>query len=132
MENRRGHVQVWNVESYKIAELIVRNAMLLLNSGAEKPDETCQNQHNRRNELEWICASNEAATVPNVRKNWRPPKYVIVAAAIVFLAVISVAAALAIEDRRDEAIAAEILDRSLICGNSVHRLPLSKTSASRV
>ncbi len=82
--------------------------MLLLNSGAEKPDETCQNQHNRGNELEWVRATNEAVTVPDVRKNWRPPKYVIVAAAIVFLAVLGVAAALAIEDRRDEALAAEI------------------------
>jgi len=46
--------------------------------------------------------------VPDVRTNWRPPKYVIVAAAILCLAVIGVAAALAIEGRRDEAIAAEI------------------------
>ena len=43
-----------------------------------------------------------------MRTNWRPPKYVIVAAAILCLAVIGVAAALAIEGRRDEAIAAEI------------------------
>lgn len=46
--------------------------------------------------------------MPDVRTNWRPPKYVIVAAAILCLAVIGVAAALAIEGRRDEAIAAEI------------------------
>jgi len=46
--------------------------------------------------------------VPDVRTNWRPPKYLIVAAAILLIAVIAVAAALAIEDRRDEAFAAEI------------------------
>ena len=46
--------------------------------------------------------------MPDVRTNWRPPKYAIVAAAILCLAVISVAAALAIEGRREEAIAAEI------------------------
>lgn len=46
--------------------------------------------------------------MPDVRTNWRPPKYLIVAAAILLIAVIAVAAALAIEDRRDEAFAAEI------------------------
>ncbi len=46
--------------------------------------------------------------MPDVRANWRPPKYLIVAAAILLIAVIAVAAALAIEDRRDEAFAAEI------------------------
>ncbi len=46
--------------------------------------------------------------MPDVRTNGRPPKYLIVAAAILLIAVIAVAAALAIEDRRDEAFAAEI------------------------
>lgn len=46
--------------------------------------------------------------MPDMRNNWRPRKYLIVAGAIVCLAVIGVAAAVVIEDRRDEAIAAEI------------------------
>jgi anti-sigma-K factor RskA len=101
-------VQFWNVESYKIAEHIVRKKIPLLDSGAENPGETCQNQLKLREQARIVRASNEAAAVPDVRNKWKPPKYVIVAAAIVCLAVIGVAAAVVIEDRRDEAIAAEI------------------------
>lgn len=50
----------------------------------------------------------EVAAVPDVRNHWRSRKYVIVTAAIVCLVVIGVAAAVAIEERRDEAIAEEI------------------------
>ena len=43
-----------------------------------------------------------------MRKKWRVSRYIAIAFAILVIGVIAVAAALAVEDRRDEAITAEI------------------------
>ncbi len=51
---------------------------------------------------------NETAAVPDTEKKRRLPRYAVVTAAILCIGVITVATALAIQDRKDEAIAAEI------------------------
>jgi anti-sigma-K factor RskA len=46
--------------------------------------------------------------VPEIRKKRRIPRYVVIAAAILVIAAIGIAAEFEIEDRREEALAAEI------------------------